>query len=95
MGRSETVERQLKRFQLEAEISASGRRFCAWLDRGEAGAYIEICADLSSACWGALQILAKAEGFAQTRFGYLAGGFFVGHVVADVETLLPEALTTR
>jgi hypothetical protein len=28
-------------------------------------------------------------------FGYLAGGFFVGHVVADVETLLPEALTTR
>jgi hypothetical protein len=45
-GRSETVERQLKRFQLEAEISASGRRFCAWLDRGAAGAYSEICADL-------------------------------------------------
>jgi hypothetical protein len=45
-GRSETVERQLKRFQLEAEISASGRRFCAWLDRGDAEAYSEICADL-------------------------------------------------
>ena len=38
LGRSETVERQLKRFQLEAEISASGRRFCAWLDRADAGA---------------------------------------------------------